>query len=211
STGSQFCDGLNRMINLNAGEVSGATNGIGGKLHMMRETTDPVMPWTVYLLGLWIPNFFYWGLNQYIMQRTLASKSLEEGQLGIVFAAFLKLLIPFVVIIPGILAYNLYRDDLAAKADSNTTAIIAAAESTGKKVIYDISASRFVRTDSADSSVDYVKKNLAMVGAADKVAEVDAKAAELAAIPAKDIAAREKVAKQILAIDKEATAAAAPV
>ncbi len=208
STGSQFCDGLNRMINLNAGEVSGATNGIGGKLHMMRETTDPVMPWTVYLLGLWIPNFFYWGLNQYIMQRTLASKSLEEGQLGIVFAAFLKLLIPFVVIIPGILAYNLYRDDLAAKADSNTTAIIAAAESTGKKVIYDISASRFVRTDSADSSVDYVKKNLAMVGAADKVAEVDAKAAELADIPAKDIAAREKVAKQILAIDKEATAAA---
>lgn len=208
STGSQFCDGLSRMINLNAGEVSGATNGIGGKLHMMRETTDPVMPWTVYLLGLWIPNFFYWGLNQYIMQRTLASKSLEEGQLGIVFAAFLKLLIPFVVIIPGILAYNLYRDDLAAKADSNTTAIIAAAESTGKKVIYDISASRFVRTDSADSSVDYVKKNLAMVGATDKVAEVDAKAAELAAIPAKDIAAREEVAKQILAIDKEATAAA---
>ena len=208
STGSQFCDGLSRMINLNAGEVSGATNGIGGKLHMMRETTDPVMPWTVYLLGLWIPNFFYWGLNQYIMQRTLASKSLEEGQLGIVFAAFLKLLIPFVVIIPGILAYNLYRDDLAAKADSNTTAIIAAAESTGKKVIYDISASRFVRTDSADSSVDYVKKNLAMVGAADKVAEVDAKAAELAAIPAKDIAGREAVAKQILAIDKEATAAA---
>lgn len=207
-TGSQFYDGLSRMINLNAGEVSGATNGIGGKLHMMRETTDPVMPWTVYLLGLWIPNFFYWGLNQYIMQRTLASKSLEEGQLGIVFAAFLKLLIPFVVIIPGILAYNLYRDDLAAKADSNTTAIIAAAESTGKKVIYDISASRFVRTDSADSSVDYVKKNLAIVGAADKVAEVDAKAAELAVIPAKDIAAREKVAKQILAIDKEATAAA---
>ncbi|MDO5473453.1 MAG: sodium/solute symporter, partial [Akkermansia sp.] len=104
STGSQFCDGLSRMWNLNAGEVSGATNGIGGKLHMMRESTDPTMPWTVYLLGLWIPNFFYWGLNQYIMQRTLASKSLEEGQLGIVFAAFLKLLIPFVVIIPGILA-----------------------------------------------------------------------------------------------------------
>ncbi len=208
STGSQFCDGLNRMVNLNAGEVSGATNGIGGKLHMMRETTDPVMPWTVYLLGLWIPNFFYWGLNQYIMQRTLASKSLEEGQLGIVFAAFLKLLIPFVVIIPGILAYNLYRDDLAAKADSNTTAIIEAAESTGKKVIYDISASRFVRTDSAASSVDYVKKNLATVGAADKVAEVDTKAAELAAIPAADIAGREAVAKQILAIDKEATAAA---
>ena len=60
STGSQFCDGLSRMVNLNAGDVEGATNGIGGKLHMMREESDPVMPWTVYLLGLWIPNFFYW-------------------------------------------------------------------------------------------------------------------------------------------------------
>ncbi len=208
SAGSQFSDGLARMWNLNAGEVSGATNGIGGKLHMMRESSDPTMPWTVYLLGLWIPNFFYWGLNQYIMQRTLASKSLEEGQLGIVFAAFLKLLIPFVVIIPGILAYNLYRDDLAAKADSNATEIIQKAEESGKKVIYDISASRLVREDSAASSVDYIKKNLATVGAAEKAAEVDAKAAELAAMPAKDIAAREAKAKEILAIDKAATEAA---
>ena len=208
STGSQFCDGLNRMMNLNAGEVEGATNGIGGKLHMMREKTDPTMPWTVYLLGLWIPNFFYWGLNQYIMQRTLASKSLEEGQLGIVFAAFLKLLIPFVVIIPGILAYNLFRDDLAAKADSNTAAIVQAAEQSGKKVIYDVAASRLVREDSAASSVDFIKKNLAAVGAADQVAAVDARAAVLAAIPAKDIAGRNAKADEILAIDKAATAAA---
>ena len=208
STGSQFCDGLSRMMNLNAGDVEGATNGIGGKLHMMREKSDPVMPWTVYLLGLWIPNFFYWGLNQYIMQRTLASKSLEEGQLGIVFAAFLKLLIPFVVIIPGILAYNLYRDDLAAKADANSVAIVQAAEATGKKVIYDIAASRLVREDSAASSVDYIKKNLAVVGAADKVPALEAKAAELTAIPAKDIAAREAKAKEILSIDMAATEAA---
>ena len=208
STGSQFCDGLSRMMNLNAGEVEGATNGIGGKLHMMRETSDPVMPWTVYLLGLWIPNFFYWGLNQYIMQRTLASKSLEEGQLGIVFAAFLKLLIPFVVIIPGILAYNLFRDDLAAKADSNTAAIVQTAEASGKKVIYDIASSRLVREDAAASSVDFIKKNLNAVGAADQMAAVDAKAAELAAIPAKEIAARTAKAGEILAIDKAATAAA---
>lgn len=208
STGSQFCDGLSRMVNLNAGEVEGATNGIGGKLHMMREESDPVMPWTVYLLGLWIPNFFYWGLNQYIMQRTLASKSLEEGQLGIVFAAFLKLLIPFVVIIPGILAYNLYADKLAAKADSNTAAIVTAAEQSGKKVIYDVAASRFVRVDAAASSVDFIKKNLAAVGAADQVPALEAKAAELAAIPARDIAARNAKAGEILAIDKAATGAA---
>jgi SSS family solute:Na+ symporter len=64
------------------------------------------------LLGLWIPNFFYWGLNQYIVQRTLGSKSLAEGQKGIVFAAMLKLVVPFVVVIPGMLAFNLFSDDL---------------------------------------------------------------------------------------------------
>ena len=212
STGSQFCDGLNRMMNLNAGDVSGAANGIGGKLHMMREASDPVMPWTVYLLGLWIPNFFYWGLNQYIMQRTLASKSLEEGQLGIVFAAFLKLLIPFVVIIPGILAYNLYRGDLAAKADSNAAAIIQKAEADaatgGKKVIFDIAASRLVREDSAASSVELLRKNLQTVGAADQVPALDALAAELSAIPAAQIAERTAKAEEILKAEKTATAAA---
>jgi SSS family solute:Na+ symporter len=48
-----------------------------GKLHMFREASDPEIPWTALLIGLWIPNFFYWGLNQYITQRTLGSKSLK--------------------------------------------------------------------------------------------------------------------------------------
>jgi solute:Na+ symporter, SSS family len=64
------------------------------------------------LIGLWIPNFFYWGLNQYIVQRTLGAKSLAEGQKGIVLAAVLKLLIPFVVVIPGIMAFNLFSGDM---------------------------------------------------------------------------------------------------
>jgi SSS family solute:Na+ symporter len=84
----------------------------GGKVHMVRPITDTDIPWTALLIGLWIPNFFYWGLNQYIVQRTLGSKSLAEGQKGIVFAAFLKLIIPFVVVIPGILAFNLFSQDL---------------------------------------------------------------------------------------------------
>ena len=87
-------------------------NGSGGKLHMIRPIEDSDIPWTALILGLWIPNFFYWGLNQYIVQRTLGAKSLAEGQKGIVFAAGLKLLIPFVVVIPGILAYNLFSADL---------------------------------------------------------------------------------------------------
>lgn len=88
----------------------------GGKLHMVRPMEDTDLPWTALLVGLWIPNLFYWGLNQYIVQRTLGSKSLAEGQRGIVFAAMLKLLIPFVVVIPGILAYNLFRADLMTAA-----------------------------------------------------------------------------------------------
>ncbi|MEN6426151.1 MAG: sodium/solute symporter [Phycisphaerales bacterium] len=87
-----------------------------GKLHMVRGITDSTIPWTALVIGLWIPNFFYWGLNQYITQRTLGSKSLAQGQRGIVFAAFLKLLIPFLVVIPGILAFNLFHADLQNEA-----------------------------------------------------------------------------------------------
>ncbi|MHC4266537.1 MAG: sodium:solute symporter family transporter, partial [Planctomycetota bacterium] len=70
--------------------------------------TSTFLPWTALLLGIWIPNFYYWGLNQYIMQRTLGAHSLREGQRGIVFAAFLKLIIPFIVCVPGIIAFTIY-------------------------------------------------------------------------------------------------------
>ena len=109
---------IERLQLLNAGDWQ------AGKLHMVRPATDPEIPWTALVVGLWIPNFFYWGLNQYITHRTLGSKSLAEGQRGVVFAAFLKLLIPFVVVIPGILAYNLFTADLeTAAAVKNAKAI----------------------------------------------------------------------------------------
>ncbi|MCP5527237.1 MAG: sodium/solute symporter [Verrucomicrobiales bacterium] len=84
------------------------------KLRMDLPRWDKNIPWTALLIGLWIPNFYYWGLNQYITQRILGSSSLREGQKGIVFAAALKLIIPFVIVIPGIIAFNLYSRDLAA-------------------------------------------------------------------------------------------------
>jgi SSS family solute:Na+ symporter len=65
---------------------------------------------SVLLGGMWVANIYYWGFNQYIIQRTLAAKSLEESQKGIVFAAFLKLLIPLIVVIPGIIAYVMNAD-----------------------------------------------------------------------------------------------------
>ena len=61
--------------------------------------------------GMWVANLYYWGFNQYIIQRTLASKSLEEGQKGIAFAAFLKLIIPIIVVLPGMIAYVMNLDE----------------------------------------------------------------------------------------------------
>lgn len=202
STGSSFCDGLSRLWTLNDGDAGSAVNGIGGKLHMMRPADDPTMPWTVYLLGLWIPNFFYWGLNQYIMQRTLASKSLEEGQLGVVFAAFLKLLIPFVVIIPGILAYNLFRDDLSALADKNATTIIAKAQESGKKLIYEVNPSRLIREDSQKQAIDWLAHNVTEVAPVSP--EFNAKVDALLA--AGDLPARADAAKALCDYEHEVTA-----
>lgn len=106
----------------------------GGKLHMVRPASDPAIPWTALIVGLWIPNFFYWGLNQYIMQRTLGSKSLAEGQKGIVFAAVLKLIIPFIVVIPGMLAFNLYNADLRTEGQRRNAPVVAEFESGAAKV-----------------------------------------------------------------------------
>lgn len=66
--------------------------------------------------GLWIANLYYWGFNQYIIQRALAAKSIQEAQKGIVLAAFLKILIPFIVVIPGIAAYVIVNDPSALSA-----------------------------------------------------------------------------------------------
>jgi SSS family solute:Na+ symporter len=89
-------------------------------MHMVLPRSSDFLPWTALLLGIWIPNFYYWGLNQYIMQRTLGAHSLREGQRGVVFAAFLKLIIPFIVCIPGIIAFTLYAGKMQENAMTDT-------------------------------------------------------------------------------------------
>lgn len=59
----------------------------------------------VIIGGMWVANLYYWGFNQYIIQRTLAAKNLKEAQKGILLAAFLKLIIPVIVVLPGIIAF----------------------------------------------------------------------------------------------------------
>ncbi|PVX51026.1 SSS family solute:Na+ symporter [Balneicella halophila] len=81
--------------------------------HMILDKSNPEymnLPGIAVLVGgLWVANLYYWGFNQYIIQRTLAAKSLKESQRGIVFAAFLKMIIPLIVVVPGIVAYVLYQ------------------------------------------------------------------------------------------------------
>jgi len=60
---------------------------------------------SVLIGGMWITNLSYWGFNQYITQRALAAKNLDQAQKGMIFAGFLKLLMPLIVVIPGIAAF----------------------------------------------------------------------------------------------------------
>ena len=96
------------------------------------------------------------------MQRTLASKSVAEGQMGIVFAAFLKLLIPFVVVIPGILAYNLYRDDLKSSADEKNAAAIQVVENSADadKTVYFVTGEYLLQN--SDKGIALLEKNIAV-------------------------------------------------
>ena len=83
--------------------------------------------------GLWVANLYYWGFNQYIIQRTLAAKSLKESQKGILFAAGLKLIIPFIVVIPGIAAYVIVNDpEILASLGTDGAANIPSAGSADK-------------------------------------------------------------------------------
>jgi solute:Na+ symporter, SSS family len=88
------------------------------KFHMVRPWNDPDLPWIgVFFGGVWLANIFYWGCNQFITQRTLAAKSIWHGQMGVVFAGFLKLLVPVLVVLPGIIAFRLYNPETGVLRD----------------------------------------------------------------------------------------------
>lgn len=87
---------------------------VPGRFEMILDKSNPEyknLPGLGVLVGgLWVANLYYWRFNQYIIQLTLAAKSLKESQKGILFAAFLKLIIPVIVVIPGIAAYVIVND-----------------------------------------------------------------------------------------------------
>ncbi len=100
---------------------------IPDKFHMIIKHTDPnyfYLPGIRAIVGgIWIAGIYYFGANQYIIQKAFGAKSLREAQRGMVFAGYLKLILPFVVVIPGIAAFALGAD--LAKPDEAYPWILA--------------------------------------------------------------------------------------
>ena len=93
-------------------ELYPVINGVTDAAGNVTQKEDPFFtnPGLVLVFGaLWLTNLGYWGFNQYIIQKGLAAKSLSEAKKGMVFAAVLKILIPFIVCIPGVCAFYIYN------------------------------------------------------------------------------------------------------
>ncbi|MCL4176408.1 MAG: sodium/solute symporter [Verrucomicrobia bacterium] len=93
------------------------------KLHMVLPADHPSLPWTGVVTGMPIVIVYYCGLNQFIVQRNLAARSLRDGQLGVIFAGALWLLVPFAIVMPGIMAAQLYGAELAKPDEAFPTLI----------------------------------------------------------------------------------------
>jgi len=95
--GGDFLVGMDTLVNTNTEKL----NAIGG-------ADDPV-PFGTIFTGMILANLFYWGTNQYVIQRTLGAKNLAEGQKGVLFSGYFKVMVPFMMMIPGVIAYHLYQ------------------------------------------------------------------------------------------------------
>jgi SSS family solute:Na+ symporter len=110
--GLYACGGWENFSTLNA-----------SRLHMVLPSNHSTLPWTGVFSGMWIVILYYCGLNQFIVQRNLAAKTLRDGQLGVIFAGALWLLVPFVIVMPGIMAFQLYGKQMVRPDEAFPTLI----------------------------------------------------------------------------------------
>jgi SSS family solute:Na+ symporter len=117
--------------------ISNLYSRAGDKFHLILDKSHPgykdLPGLSVIIGGLWVANLYYWGCNQYIIQRALAAKSVKEAQYGMLFAGFIKLFIPLLVVIPGIAAFAL--DAPLAKSDEAYPWLVSALLPAGIKGI----------------------------------------------------------------------------
>ncbi len=116
---------FNLVVERNA-DLYPVINGVKDAEGAVIQASDPYfdIPGIAVIVGaLWLTNLGYWGFNQYIIQKGLAAKSLAEAKKGMIFAAFLKILIPFIVCIPGVCAFYIVNEhpDLYAKLAGGIT------------------------------------------------------------------------------------------
>lgn len=120
------------------GEGQGIAAGFMNLWNQAPEHFHTVMPWDhnlypwigVFIGGMWAANLSYWGCNQYITQRALAGKDIKQAQLGLVFAAFLKVVVPLAVLLPGIVAFAMYKD-VIPKPDQSYAILVGKLVPTG--------------------------------------------------------------------------------
>ncbi|MHA7820018.1 MAG: solute:sodium symporter family transporter [Erythrobacter sp.] len=81
------------------------------KLNAIGSPSDPT-PFGTLFTGMVFANLFYWCTNQYVIQRTLGAQSLAEGQKGVLLSGFFKVLVPFLMMVPGVIAFHMYGPNL---------------------------------------------------------------------------------------------------
>jgi solute:Na+ symporter, SSS family len=99
------------------GGLSGLLEKQPEKFHVFFEASHPQLPWTGVLSGLMVLHMYYWGTNQFIVQRTLGARSDWDARMGTITAGFFKLLIPFLCIVPGMAAGYILAIDPATESD----------------------------------------------------------------------------------------------
>lgn len=107
----------------NVGGIAGLLAKEPAKFHVFFPADHPQLPWTGVLTGLMVLHFYYWGTNQFMVQRALGAKSGWDGRLGIIAAGFFKLLIPFLCIVPGMAAGYILTIDRETQSDTTFAAL----------------------------------------------------------------------------------------
>ena len=102
----------------NVGGLSGLLEKQPEKFHVFFEASHPELPWSGVLSGLMVLHLYYWGTNQFIVQRTLGARSDWDARMGTITAGFFKLLIPFLCIVPGMAAGYILAIDPATESDT---------------------------------------------------------------------------------------------
>jgi SSS family solute:Na+ symporter len=102
----------------NVGGLTGLLEKQPEKFHVFFDASHPELPWSGVLSGLMVLHLYYWGTNQFIVQRTLGARSDWDARMGTIAAGFFKLLIPFLCIVPGMAAGYILAIDPATESDT---------------------------------------------------------------------------------------------